>query len=95
VTKLQLALVIWQSSSDFARHLVSPELLLDVARVIEETSVEVIAGEYVFGAINVDAAAGVGICRISPHRDVLARLDKRGVSKEGVDDAASMTGLVG
>ena len=61
MSEFQLALVVGETAGDFARHLVGPELLLDVGGMVQEAGVEVVARQHVFGAVDVDPAAGVGV----------------------------------
>ena len=61
MAKFELAGVVGEATGDLTGHFVGPALLLDVAGVVEEAGVEVVAGQDVGWVVDVDSAAGVRV----------------------------------
>ena len=61
MAEFELACVVGEAAGDLAGHLVGPALLLDVAGVVEEAGVEVVAGQDVSRVVDVDTAPGVRV----------------------------------
>ena len=61
MSEFELAGVVGEAAGDLTGHLVGPALLLDVAGVVEEAGVEVVAGQDVGRVVDVDTAPGVGV----------------------------------
>lgn len=88
-------MVVWEAAHELAGFLVSPQLLLDIAGVVEEASVEVVAIFDVRFVGHVDGTPGVRVGGVGAHGHVLPRLDERWVRKEGADNAREQEGPLG